>query len=87
MRTETRIAYNSVSVSYAAVELAKKELEGLKGRKALIFGAGKMAALTAQHLHSHGMEKIYVANRHIEEVFLWFNPPCPLPIGNHPGQS
>ena len=68
VRTETRIAYNSVSVSYAAVELAKKELEGLKGRKALIFGAGKMAALTAQHLHSHGMEKIYVANRHIEKA-------------------
>ena len=68
VRTETRIAYNSVSVSYAAVELAKKQMGGLEGRKALIFGAGKMAALTAQHLHSHGIEKIFVANRHIEKA-------------------
>ncbi|MBR6268617.1 MAG: glutamyl-tRNA reductase [Selenomonadaceae bacterium] len=68
VRTETRIAYNSVSVSYAAVELAKKHLGGLDGRKALIFGAGKMAALTAQHLHSHGVDKIYVANRHIDRA-------------------
>ena len=66
VRTETRIACNAVSVSYAAVELARKKLESLEGRKALIFGAGKMAKLTAQHLLSRGVEKIYVANRHIE---------------------
>ncbi len=68
VRTETRIACNSVSVSYAAVELARKELGSLEGRKALIFGAGKMAKLTAQHLISHGVQKIYVANRHIEKA-------------------
>lgn len=68
VRTETRIAYNSVSVSYAAVELAKVELKGLEGRRALIFGAGKMAELTAQHLKSHGIGKIYVANRHISRA-------------------
>ncbi len=68
VRTETRIAYNSVSVSYAAVELAKDKMGGLEGKKALIFGAGKMASLTAQHLRSHGIEKIFVANRHIEKA-------------------
>ncbi len=68
VRTETRIQYNSVSVSYAAVELAKKELHGLEGKNALIFGAGKMAELTTQHLKSHGVDKIYVANRHIEHA-------------------
>ncbi|MBQ9479731.1 MAG: glutamyl-tRNA reductase [Selenomonadaceae bacterium] len=68
VRTETRIAYNSVSVSYAAVELASKKLNGLVGRKALIFGAGKMAELTAQHLLSHGVKKILVANRHLERA-------------------
>ncbi len=68
VRTETRIAYSSVSVSYAAVKLAEERLTGLCGRRALIFGAGKMAELTAQHLKSRGIEKIYVANRHIERA-------------------
>ena len=68
VRTETKIAYNSVSVSYTAVELAKKHLNGLAGKKALIFGAGKMAQLTAQHLTSHDVEKIYIANRHLERA-------------------
>ena len=68
VRSETKIAYNSVSVSYAAVELAKEKLDGLKGKKALIFGAGKMAQLTTQHLISHGIEKIFIANHHIERA-------------------
>ena len=68
IRTETKIAYNSVSVSSAAVELAEKKLNGLQGKKFLIFGAGKMAQLTAQHLIAHGAEKIFVANRHLERA-------------------
>ncbi len=68
VRTETKIAYNSVSVSYAAVELAAKQLGGLQNRSALIFGAGKMAELTAQHLLSHGVAKIFVANHHLERA-------------------
>ena len=68
VRTETRIAYNSVSVSSAAVDLAEKILGGLVGRSALIFGAGKMAQLTARHLLDHGLKKIFVANRHIERA-------------------
>ena len=68
VRTETKIAYNSVSVSSAAVELAEKKLGGLVGKSALIFGAGKMAQLTAQHLLSHGLKKIFVANHHLERA-------------------
>ena len=68
VRTETKIAYNSVSISYAAVELAKKELGSLDHKKALIFGAGKMAQLTVQHLISHGVDKIFIANHHIERA-------------------
>ena len=59
---------NSVSVSYAAVELAQEKLGSLFSSNALIFGAGKMAELTAQHLVAHGVRKIYVANRHIEKA-------------------
>ena len=43
VRTETRIAYNSVSVSYAAVELAQEKLGSLSASNALIFGAGHIA--------------------------------------------
>lgn len=68
VRTETKIAYNSVSVSSAAVELAEKKLNGLEDKTALIFGAGKMAKLTAQHLLAHGIKKIFVANRHFERA-------------------
>ena len=68
VRTETKIAYNSVSISSAAVELAAKKLNGLENKKVLIFGAGKMAFLTAQHLQSHGVGKIFVANRHLERA-------------------
>ena len=68
VRTETKIAYNSVSVSSAAVELAAKKLGGLADKSALIFGAGKMAQLTAQHLLSHGVKKIFVANHHLSRA-------------------
>ena len=68
VRSETKISYNAVSVSYAAVELAKQTLHDLHNRKALLFGAGKMARLTAQYLLAHGIEKIFVANRHIEKA-------------------
>lgn len=68
VRTETKIAYNSVSVSSAAVDLAEKKLGGLVDKSALIFGAGKMAQLTAQHLLSHGLKKIFVANHHLERA-------------------
>lgn len=68
VRTETKISYNSVSVSSAAVDLAEKKLNGLENKKVLIFGAGKMAHLTAQHLISHGVKKIFVANRHLERA-------------------
>ena len=68
VRTETKIAYNSVSVSSAAVDLADKKLGGLFGKSALIFGAGKMAQLTAQHLLAHGLKKIFVANHHLSRA-------------------
>ena len=68
VRTETRIAWSAVSVSYAAVELAKDIFGTLKKSSVLIFGAGKMAELTAEHLVSHGVTKLYVANRHYDKA-------------------
>jgi len=63
VRTETDIARHAVSVSFAAVELAKKIFDGLSGRAALLVGAGKMSELAAKHLVEQGAFPIYVANR------------------------
>ncbi len=63
VRTETGIAANPVSVSFAAVELAKKIFGTLAGKKILIVGAGEMAELTGTHLVGNGAEEITVANR------------------------
>ncbi len=63
IRTETGIGSHAVSVSYAAVELAKKIFGELSGKQAMLIGAGEMAELAAQHLLSQGVEKLIVANR------------------------
>ncbi|MFZ4439232.1 MAG: glutamyl-tRNA reductase [Syntrophales bacterium] len=63
VRTETGIAANAVSVSYAAVELAKKIFGNLKGKSVLLIGAGEMSELAARHLLRHGVGRIHIANR------------------------
>jgi len=68
VRTETRIGSSAVSISYAAVELAKKIFGELKGKNALLIGAGEMAELAAEHLLSNGVERIVVANRTLERA-------------------
>lgn len=68
VRTETRIAFSAVSVSYAAVELAKKIFGDLSQSRVLLLGAGKMGELTATHLVSSGAKCVIVANRHYERA-------------------
>jgi len=63
VRTETEIARHAVSVSFAAVELAKKIFAGLDGKAVLLVGAGKMSELAARHLIEQGAFPLYVANR------------------------
>ncbi len=68
IRTETRIASQAVSISYAAVELAKKIFGDLNGKSALLVGAGEMAELAAQHLKTNGIDELIVANRTLERA-------------------
>ena len=68
VRTETGISDAAVSVSYAAVELAKKIFYDLKGKKVLLIGAGEMAELAARHLLSQGVSAITVANRTFQKA-------------------
>lgn len=68
VRTETGIAENAVSVSFAAVELAKKIFGSLHGKTVLLIGAGEMAELAARHLAANGAGKILIANRTYENA-------------------
>ena len=68
VRTETGISDAAVSVSYAAVELAKKIFYDFKGKKVLLIGAGEMAELAARHLVSQGVSAITVANRTFQKA-------------------
>ena len=63
VRNETGIGQMAVSVSYAAVELARKIFGPLKGHSVLIIGSGKMGELAAKHLHRNGAKRIFVTNR------------------------
>ena len=63
VRSETEIGAYAVSVSYAAVELAKKIFGPLDGRAALIVGAGETGELTLKHLKAAGCGELLVANR------------------------
>jgi len=68
IRTETGIADNAVSISFAAVELAKKIFQDLAGKKVLLVGAGEMAELAAEHLVHNRVQEIVVANRTLERA-------------------
>lgn len=64
VRTETRIAENAVSISFAAVELAKKIFGDLSDKSVMLLGAGEMAELAAKHLiNTAGVRDLSVANR------------------------
>lgn len=63
VRNETAIAENAVSVSYAAVELARCIYGSLKDNSVLLIGAGEMAELAAMHLIQAGIRQLYVSNR------------------------
>ncbi|MGH7690512.1 MAG: glutamyl-tRNA reductase, partial [Gemmatimonadaceae bacterium] len=63
VREETAIARGAASVSSAAVQLAKQIFGTLRGRRAMVLGAGEMAALALECLVSEGVHASVVANR------------------------
>ncbi len=63
VRSETGIGDSSLSVSRVAVKLAEEVFGTLKGRTALVLGAGEMSELVVKHLKSSGVRELKVANR------------------------
>jgi glutamyl-tRNA reductase len=66
VRTETKIAENAVSISFAAVELARKIFTDFSEKSFMLLGAGEMAELAAKHMMSFGVKSVTVANRTYE---------------------
>jgi glutamyl-tRNA reductase len=63
VRTETGLGSGAVSVSYAAVALARKIFGDLQGRNVLVVGAGEMGKLTALHMKSQGVQRVTIVSR------------------------
>jgi glutamyl-tRNA reductase len=68
VRTETEIGRGAVSVSYAAVELAKKIYGDLRERAVVLLGAGEMGGLAARHLADVGVSRLVIVSRTIERA-------------------
>ena len=66
IRTETGIGDHAVSISYAAIELARKIFGSLRKKKVLLIGAGEMAELAVEHLIRNRADSVFVANRTFE---------------------
>ncbi len=63
VRTETALGEGAVSVSFAAVALARKIFGRLQGRHVLVVGAGEISSLTARHLRAQGVGDIVITSR------------------------
>jgi glutamyl-tRNA reductase len=63
VRSETALSQGAVSVSYAAVALARKIFGDLKGRTVLVVGAGEMGKLTAIHMRAQGIQRLVIISR------------------------
>jgi glutamyl-tRNA reductase len=68
IRTETGISQSAVSISFAAVELARKIFGELSGKTVMIIGASKMGELAAKHLKRNGVSSVLVTNRTFERA-------------------
>jgi glutamyl-tRNA reductase len=68
VRTETKIASSAVSVSFAAVELAKKIFGDLSDKTVMLVGAGEMCELAAKHFLNTGVRGVMVTNRTYERA-------------------
>ncbi len=68
IRTETGIGSHAVSISYVAVELAKRIFDDLSRRSVMLIGTGEMAEIAAQHLIRAGISDLLIASRKFENA-------------------
>jgi glutamyl-tRNA reductase len=67
-REETGISEKGLSIPSVAVELARRTLGDLSGRRVLMVGTGETAELVARALVARGVHTVFVANRHYDRA-------------------
>lgn len=81
IRSELKISEIPLSTSYIGISLLRKNMGSLKGKKALIVGAGKMSSLAIKYLYEEELDEIYVTNRthgRMKDVFERFGEITPV---------
>lgn len=76
IRSNLKISEIPLSTSYIGIKILKEEIGSLKGKKALIIGAGKMSSLAIRYLLEEEMEEIYISNRshgRVKQLFKEFD--------------
>jgi glutamyl-tRNA reductase len=68
VRNETRVAAKAVSISSAAVDLARSIFDHLDDKTALVIGAGEMGEQTVKHLQGNGIGTVLVTNRTVQRA-------------------
>ncbi len=68
VRSETDLTAGAGTISYAAVEFARKVFDDFSERTALIIGAGETAELSAGYLTEKRIGKLIVANRTVSNA-------------------
>ena len=68
VRAETEIGARPMSVALAGVKLAERVFGNLKGRAALIVGAGAVAEQVVEHLRNRGIGSLRVVNRSFDHA-------------------
>jgi glutamyl-tRNA reductase len=63
VRERTLIGHGTVSVSSAAINLAKQIFDSFEKKTVLLMGAGEMAEITARQLVRLGVESLLITNR------------------------
>jgi glutamyl-tRNA reductase len=85
IRNSIKISEIPLSTSYIGINLLKEKMGGLKGKKALVIGAGEISSLAIRYLYEEELEKIYVTNRthgKIKELFKEFDGLNPVEYNN-----
>ncbi len=68
IRAETEVGARPMSVAFAGVRLAERVFGNLRGRTALIVGAGAVAEQVVEHLRNRGIGRLQVVNRSLDRA-------------------
>ncbi len=68
VRTETSVGTAPDAFVAAGVDLAEETIGSLEGRRAVVIGAGPMAALAVKHLRDRALGTVRILNRSLERA-------------------